>query len=65
MSKYSTHIEDEWNVIRVSLSELDRVRDYEYYLMLVERDRKKVVITREGKDLAILIPHEHTGKKDD
>jgi PHD/YefM family antitoxin component YafN of YafNO toxin-antitoxin module len=54
----------EWNTIRVTMTDLDR--DYEYYLMLVEKDRKKVVITREGKDFAILIPHEDKDwKKED
>jgi hypothetical protein len=63
MSKSSTPTEDDSNAIRVSITELER--DYYRYLMMVERDRKKVVITRDGKDLATFIPHEHTGKKDD
>jgi prevent-host-death family protein len=48
--------DDEWNTIRVTMSEADN--DFEYYIQLVERDKKKVIITREGKDFAVLVPHE-------
>lgn len=50
--------DDEWRTIRVNMSQLDK--DYEYYISLVEKDNKIVIVTREGKDFAALIsPNEY------
>lgn len=64
MHSYSTATEqDEWRKIRVTMTEIDR--DFDYYLDLVERENKIVVITREGKDFAYLLPTKNTGNEDD
>jgi len=53
---YDHREDDEWRTIRVTMSEADK--DFEYYLDLVEHDKKRVIITREGKDFALLLPYE-------